>query len=142
MSLLNKVLRVPRVPDSLSARLSKCLSSVWVPKCPSALSARVPKWISSARVPKVAWLLECPSALGVPKCFSKSISHSAIQSAGLQCWFSKLISTLSAHSLMENLILRQRKRDLISNSSLIKWKSLKELRNICYHFPSNVFSRV
>ena len=141
------------VPVCLSAQVpwvSEYPSALWVPeclKCPSAfsvLSAQVPKFIErpSARVLfECLEYLECPSALQVPECLeclwcptgrepwvpweSKYLSQSPSQLAGLQCWFSKLISTLRTHILRKDLILRLRKLDLISNSSLIKLKSLK-----------------
>lgn len=145
MSLLNKVPEVPGVPDFLStAQEPKCLS-VQVPKSFECSCAQVPFECSSASNAQVPWMPERPSALRmpwvpecpssgdcptsarvpwVPKCFSKSSSHSAGQSAGLQCRFNKLISTLRAHTLRENLILRLRKLDLVSSCSLIKLKSL------------------
>ena len=81
-SLLNKVPRLHKCP---STWVPKCLSSAWEAKCPSALSARVSKCPSTARVPWVPW---------ESKCLSKSVRQSASYSVGLECWFSKLISTL------------------------------------------------
>ena len=120
------VLRAPECPSPLSVEcssalwVSECLkcpnalvpwvtkgpSALWVPECPSVLSARVLICPSSAlstlsaRVPWVTWL---------HKCFSQSVSQPASQSAGLQCWFSKLISTLRAHTLSEDIVLQLRK---------------------------------
>ena len=101
-----------QVPERPSAQVP------WVPKCLEFPSSQVPfkcLSVSSAQVPK--WL-ECPSdelplewpivlsilsasSVRVPwglKCLSKSVSQSASHSAGLQCWFSKLTSTLRANS--------------------------------------------
>ena len=83
---------LPNHPECRSTRASfECL------KCPSdALSARVPE------------CLECTSA-SVSQLVSQPVSHSA----GLQCWFSKLISTLRAHTLREDIILRLKKLSTI-----------------------------
>ena len=131
--------RVPKCLECLStssAQVSfECPSASspqvpWVPKCSSpfecleyleCLSAQVPEWLeclrcSSARVPWVPW---------GSKCLSKSVSQSASKSAGVQYWFSKLISNLRAPILREDLFLQLRKLDLIWNSSLIKLKSHK-----------------
>ena len=112
--------RIPKCP--LSAWVSKCLSAQvpwvpekctstqvsWVLKCPSALGAAAPTCPSSAlsarvlkyplnplsaRVPESLECLECPSTS-----VSQLVSQPAGQ-LGLQCWFSKLISTLMAHTL-------------------------------------------
>ena len=156
LSLLNKVPQVPRVPKCLIAQVPKCLecpSALQMSecfKCPSAQVPWVPKCLSAIRVPKCLRCPECPSTLRVPqKCLSKSVSHSSIHSAGWQCWFSKLISTLRAHTLRKNLILRLRKLDLISNSSLIKFKSLNNYEiyidivpQICFQEISRGFFKV
>ena len=115
------------VPECLKCRVAECPSALQMPeylKCLSVLSARVS-------------FVPCES-----KCVSKSVTQSPSQSAFLQGWFSKLISTLRANTLRQDLILRLRKLDLISNSSLIKLTSLNELRNMYYHCPLNMFSRV
>ena len=104
--LLNKVPRVSRVPECLSAQVPEslkcpCSQVPWVLECPSAL--RVP-WVSwepncssiasSVRLPECLECLECLRCSSVrvpwkPKCLSKSVSQSASQSDGLQCWFSE-----------------------------------------------------
>ena len=125
-------LRVTECPSTLSVWVSNCSSSarvLQVPQCPSAQVSWVPKCPkrpSNAQIPQVP---KCPSASSaqmpfeclkylsaqvlwvswVPKWLSQSFSQSARQSADLQCWFSKLISTLRAHTLREDIILRLRK---------------------------------
>ena len=113
--------QVPWVPE--------CPSALWVPWVPQVLKC-VSKCPSSLRVPECLEYLECLRCSSAPvpwesKCLIKSVSQSASQLVGVQCWFSKLISTLRAPIWREDLILRLRKLDLISNSSLIKLKSLK-----------------
>ena len=108
----NKVPRVPKCP--LSARVPKCPSSVQVhqclecpsslrvPKCPNCSECRLPTCSSST--------LRSPSTLiALSTQVLQSVSQLANQSAGLRCWFSKLISTSRTHTLRENKILRRRK---------------------------------
>ena len=107
-----------RVPECLKWPSALSASSDQVPfeclECPSAQVTCECLKCSSARVPWVPWVPWKPNSLG------KSISHSASKSAGLQGWFIKLISTFRAHTIREDLILRLRKLDIISNSSFCK----------------------
>ena len=84
---------MPWVPKCLSAPSAQCARSAGVRTClSSALSGRVPfDCVKCSRflVPSVRW---------VPNCFSQSVSQSASPPVGLQCWFSKLISTLRGHT--------------------------------------------
>ena len=131
--------RVPKRLSAFSVRVLKCPSGVrvsQVSKCPSVWSARVPKSPLSARVPKCpeCWSVDvlfkcfecqvpfdclmCSSARvpwvpWVPKFFIHSVSQSASQSAELQCWFSKLMSSLRAHTLREDIILWLRKLPIV-----------------------------
>ena len=101
-----------RVPKSLKGQVPKCLEcpSAQVPfECPSVSSVQVPKCLEcpSDQVP-----FECLSALSASsassvrmpwdsKCLSKSVSHSAAHSAGLQCWLSKFTFTVRANFATE-----------------------------------------
>ena len=93
--------QVPWVPECL-----ECPSSQVPFKCLSVSSAQVPKWLEcpSDELPlewPIALSILSASSVRVPwglKCLSKSVSQSASHSAGLQCWFSKLTSTLRANS--------------------------------------------
>ena len=121
-----------RVHKCLSVQVPKCLQCLIAQvslECPSAWSAQVPKCLechsaqvlfecSSVLSALSAGVLTCPSSAlssrvpwvpWVPKCLSQSVSQPASQSAGLQCWFSKLISTLRTHTLREDIILRLKK---------------------------------
>ena len=95
-----------KCPNALVPWVPKGPSALWMPECPSALSTRVLTCplsalsALSARVPWVTW---------VHKHFSQSVSQPASQSAGLRRWFSKLISTLRAHTLSEEVVLRLKK---------------------------------
>ena len=92
-SLLNKVLRVPRVPKYPRCRMSECPSSVRVPKCQSAQVPKCLDPVDSQRhfnvIIRRRWRCwhqttsltlkrrrvstgECPSALRVPECLKCS----------------------------------------------------------------------